>query len=209
MAIIDPEGLFNGDRLRRCSNIAQLHFPRLFLASDGNARLEINYARIIGRAYPTFDPIPSSTELQSFIQEYAKNYLLFVFEVDGQLWGQWDTNPKFLPRFKTALDRRSPIPPESAFTQWKRRYREETKSLPKSFQNISGAFPCGVGVGVKTFCASDDARVGELPSIDNPPFDPTPSEGNLLPESSKFKAVKGRPTPCSELNPEQSAWFDE
>ena len=56
MSIIDPSGLFGGDRLRRCSNVAQLHWPRLFLASDGFARLEMNYARIIGRAYPTFNP---------------------------------------------------------------------------------------------------------------------------------------------------------
>ena len=41
MAIIDREGLFGGDRLRRCSNAAQLHWPRLFLAADGFARLEI------------------------------------------------------------------------------------------------------------------------------------------------------------------------
>lgn len=46
MAIIDPEGLFSGDRLRRCSNLAQLHWPRLYLAANGFARLEINFAKI-------------------------------------------------------------------------------------------------------------------------------------------------------------------
>src|SRR5947207_15019864 len=118
MAIIDPEGLFGGDRLRLCSNAAQLHWPRLFLASDGFARLEINYAKIIGRAYPTFSPIPSEADLQACLQEYAKNFLIFPYQVDGQPWGQWDTRKELLPRYKTAADRRSPLPPEPAFTEW-------------------------------------------------------------------------------------------
>ena len=106
MAIINPEGFFNGDRLRRCSNAAQLHWPRLFLASDGFARLEINYARIIGRAYATFNPIPTEDELLVFIREYSQNHLLFLYQVGGQTWGQWDTQSEFLPRYKTAQDRR-------------------------------------------------------------------------------------------------------
>jgi hypothetical protein len=82
--LIDPDGLFNGDRLRRCSNTAQLHWPRLFLASDGFGRLEVNYARIVGRAYPTFNPIPSDIELSAWIQEYAKNGLLFLYQADSR-----------------------------------------------------------------------------------------------------------------------------
>ena len=175
MAVIDPVGLFGGDRLRRCSNAAQLHWPRLFLASDGFGRLEMNYARIVGRAYPTFNPIPSETELQSFIQEYARNYLLFLFEVDGRLWGQWDTRRELLPRYKTSQDRRSPIPPEPAFSEWKRSYREQSTAFPKSFGKIPAGFLHGVGigegVGEKHSCSSDNERDRKLCSIDEPPFD--------------------------------------
>ena len=208
MAIIDPEGLFNGDRLRRCSNAAQLHFPRLFLASDGFARFEVNYARIIGRAYPTFNPAPSETELQSWLQEYAKNYLLFIYAVDGQLWGQWDTKRELLPRYKTAADRRSPIPPEKEFIEWKRRYRNEVKAFPKSFGNISETFLHGVGVGVgvgvgKNICASPDgnARVGETFSVDNPPFDTTEPDAVFPVEQPRVK------NPARELASQQAAWF--
>jgi hypothetical protein len=74
-------------RIRRCSNAAQLHWPRLFLASDGFARLEINYARIIG---------------------FNKNWPLFLYVFDRQLWGQWDTGKEFLQRYKTRADRRNP-----------------------------------------------------------------------------------------------------
>jgi hypothetical protein len=213
MAIIDPEGLFNGDRLRRCSNVAQLHWPRLFLASDGFARLEINYARIIGRAYTSFDLVPPEGELQACLQEYARNSLLFVYEVAGQLWGQWDTRKELLPRYKTAADRRSPIPPEPAFTEWKRHYREENKAFPKCFGNLSESFLHGVGVGVgvgvgKTICASPigDSRVGALSSIDDPPFETT-EHGALFPveKSARMKPTK-RPS-VRDLTPDQERWF--
>lgn len=214
MAIINPEGFFNGDRLRRCSNAAQLHWPRLFLASDGFARLEINYARIIGRAYATFNPIPTEDELLVFIREYSQNHLLFLYQVGGQTWGQWDTQSEFLPRYKTAQDRRSPIPPEPAFTDWKRSYRTENKSFPKLFENLtksSETFPCGVGVeggvgdGKKPCASQPDARAivpAEL-SI-NTPSGALELTG-LFPETEIPK-----PPACNRaLTVQQERWFDE
>jgi hypothetical protein len=220
-AIIHAEGLFNGDRLRRCSNAAQLHFPRLLLASDGFGRLELNYARIIGRAYVTFNPIPSETELQSWMQEYIKTSLLFVFEVDGQLWGQWDTKTEFLPRYKTSIDKRSPIPPEPAFTDWKRRYREECKAFPKSFRNLSETFlreekRVEEKRREKTNAhLENNAHVGQLASIYDPPFgtdlDPLPEE-RCLPEPETGKqhnsaAAKNGNGRAPELASQQEAWF--
>ena len=137
MIIIDPDGLFGGDRLRRCSNGAQLHFPRLLLATDGFARLELNYARIAGKAYATFTPVPGEAELYGYLHEYAANFLLFPYEAGGTAWGQFDCRPELMPRYKTSADRRSPAPPEPAFTQWKKRYRDQNKSLPKCFGNSS------------------------------------------------------------------------
>jgi len=127
----------------------------------------LNYHKIVARAYATFHPVPSETELQDYLREYADNSLLFVYGGDGQMWGQWDTPADFLPRYKTALDRRSPVPPEPAFTEWKKRYRTENKGLPKCFMNIPETLQYGVGVGggvgdgvvvEKNTCASDDAR---------------------------------------------------
>jgi hypothetical protein len=173
MAIIDPMGLFTGDRLRLCSNLAQLHWPRLFLASDGFARLEINYAKIVGQAYATFDPVPSQDDLEFYINEYAEHFLLFLYEVNGQVWGQWDTRPALLPTYKTARDRRSPVPPEPQFSAWKKRYRVESKPVSKILQKVTKTFSHGVGVGVgdgdgKDICAScenDDARISDLPLL--------------------------------------------
>lgn len=208
MAIIDPQGLFGGDRLRRCSNAAQLHWPRIFLASDGFARLEINYPKIIGRAYSTFSPAPSAAEIEDYIQEYARQYLLFVYPADGQIWAQWDTKSELLPRYKTAQDRRSPIPPEPAFSEWKKRYRNEPKTTSENLRKFSELFLHGVGggggVGVgKNICAStSDARVSDpLPSIDDPPFGTTDLDGLFSVETAQ------RTKSSREMKPEQERWF--
>jgi hypothetical protein len=173
VAIINPDGLFGGDRLRHCSNAAQLHWPRFFLASDGFGRLELNYHKITATAYTSFNPVPSEQELWSYVKEYIENFLLFPYSFEGQAWGQWDTLPEYLPRYKRASDRRSPVPPELDFSEWKRRYRTESKTLPKCFGNFPETFLHGVGVekglGLsregKTPCASaSDARDGDAGS---------------------------------------------
>jgi hypothetical protein len=210
VAIIDPEGIFNGDRLRRCSNEAQLHWPRLFLASNGHARIELNYSKLTGRAYANFNPVPSAEELRGYIREYEQNSLLFLYEVDGQTWGQWDTRPELLPRYKTAPDKRSPAPPEPAFNEWKRRYREDAKAFPKSFVNVSEPFLHGVGEGVgvgKNIRASPDgnAREGDLLAlVDQPPFEttePGSTFGECKPKAKRTKKQAGA------LSPEQEQWF--
>lgn len=192
--------------------MAQLHWPRLFLVSDGFARLEINYARIIGRAYSSFKQVPTEAELQALIREYADNYLLFLFEAGGsgwgQIWGQWDAKKDLTPRYKTALDRKSPIPPEPAFTEWKKKYAGESKAFPKSFGRVSEAFPrvvVVVGVDVeeksKNICASGDARsTNSPPSINEPPFETTEPEGqfDLIPETPQGPSIREQ----------QDAWFN-
>jgi len=94
----------------------------------------------MGLAYSTFNPVPSEDEFHAWIQEYAKNHLLFVYKAGGQLWGQWDTPSEFLKRYKTSADRRSPTPPEPAFTAWKLAYRKEKEAFPKCFENVAESF---------------------------------------------------------------------
>jgi hypothetical protein len=146
MAVIDPDGLFGGDRLRACSDRARLLWPYLYLASNGFGRIELNYHRIVARCFSTFRKIPSETELNRALDEYQRNSLLFAYEVGGQLWGAWDTPSKSLPDYKTALDLKSPEPPQSEFLSWKKVYRTEkkpfAKTLSKYFPKIFGGFSC-------------------------------------------------------------------
>jgi hypothetical protein len=187
MAIINPDGIFTGDRLRQCSDAAQLHWPRFFLASNGFGRLELNYYKIIARAYAMFRSVPTEAELFGYLKEYAENCLLFVYDGWGQLWGEWDTPPEFLPRYKSTSDRRSPVPPEPAFSDWKKSYHTEHARLPKSFDVLSARFLLGGGDGEgigdgKSLCAFDKAHVegnsflsieeGQKPRCDQEKIDP-------------------------------------
>ncbi len=190
--VIDPDGLFGGDRLRHCSNVTQLHWPRFFLASDGFGRLEVNYARIVGRAYATFNPIPSETEVGTWLHEYAAKWLLFLYAVDSMVWGQWDTRPEFLPRYKTAADRRSPPPPEKQFSDWKNSYRQQerrqlvdSKSFPKFFGNFSetrweGGGGRGRGMGATQRTATQLLKLLKPQTVDTPEGEPVRSTSGVF-----------------------------
>lgn len=140
MAIINPEGLFGGDRLAKCSDKARLYWPFFFLASNGFGRLEISYRKLLTKAFSSFQSPPSEQEVLELLREYQKNYLLFLYACDGILWGQWDTDSKNLPRHHTAQDKQSPAPPSAEYETWKSAYLESKKSQVvdlQAFQNIS------------------------------------------------------------------------
>lgn len=150
MAIIDRDGLFHGDRLRRCSDTARLWWPYLFLAANGFGRFELNYTRLTTEAFAGFACPPTEESLWGLIAEYRKAHLLFLYECGGQIWGQWWCKPGSLPRYQTNKDRESPEPPTEEFTKWLSSYRKEVKPLPKILENLPKSFgniSSGVGVG--------------------------------------------------------------
>lgn len=160
MAIIDPKGLFLGERLSQCSDIAQLHWPRLYAAANGYARLELNYKKIVASAYSSFQNPPSQTQLFGWIREYRDEYLLFVYQSNGALWGQWQTNERYLPGYKTADDKRSPSPPADQQQTYRKTYEALKKQrvlknqqfadlleVAPSCSELSKVIAIGVGVG--------------------------------------------------------------
>src|SRR5206468_2569247 len=112
---------FNGDRMAKLSRDAWLFFSPLFTLSDGYGRLELNPRKIV-QAFAGLRHSPTEQELVRYLCEYHESFLLFVYEVGGQYWGQWVTSERFLPRYKTGADQRSPIPPGLAFEAWKDKY---------------------------------------------------------------------------------------
>ena len=161
MPVIDADGLFNGDRFDLVSDRARLLWPYFWCASNTLGRLELNYHKIIGRAFARFKEPPSQEEFWQIVREYNAAYLLFVYEVDGTLWGQWDTSAKFLPRHKMAADKRTPAPDYEAFTNWKEQYietkRNRVRNNPIACNNfVKPAQSCesfrtnvrGVGIGI-------------------------------------------------------------
>ncbi len=139
--IIDPDGLANGRRIRRLSNDARLHFVLFLVYANGFGRIELDYFRIVAAIYGAFEPKPTEDQINAWIQEWREAYLLFVYQYEGTVWGQFDVKPSFLPRYKTAADKNSPFPPETAFSEWKSAYRAGNKGFTKSFENASETLP--------------------------------------------------------------------
>lgn len=155
MAIIDSAGLFLGDRLGWCSDVAQLHWPRLYSAANNFARLELNYRKIVSKAYANFQAPPAEQEFWEMIREYKNNFLLLVYQTDdGVLWGQWQTNERYLLGHKNADDRRSPAPPLETQDAYRNAYLDRKKS--KSNKNVGLADLLGV---VPTYLESCDLPV--------------------------------------------------
>jgi hypothetical protein len=227
--IIDADGLFNGDRFEQVSDAARYAWPYLWLASNTFGRLELNYHRIAGRAFSRFKHVPTEEDFWSWVEEFQAAYLLFVYEVNGTLWGQWATSEKFLPRHKLTIDQRSPVPDHAAFSAWRDQYitekqarnsakpiaatnfRNTSEGFPKSSGNSSEKLPRRVGEGVgvgENICASDNARAGDsLPSSDEPQFD---VEAAAL---FQIRQTNSHKKPAALLNghlaAQQDAWFDE
>jgi len=187
VAVIDPEGLFAGDRMRLLSREAWLLWSFYYLASNGYGRLELNYRKIIGRAFACLPNPPSEKQFWDHIEEYSNAYLMFVYQVGGVHWGQWDTSEKFLPRWKTTEDKESPVPPADSWIQWKSEYADvknqqaaATAIRFNKFAKTPALLPLGVGVGVgvgigeglKT-CASRDARRSAGQDIQRSTDEPT------------------------------------
>lgn len=150
MAIIEPEALYKGERLRRCSDQARLAWPYLFLAADGFGRLHLDYRDLVGRVYLGFKNPPAEETFWVMFQEYRDNHLAFLYEAGGNLWCQWYCKPNCLPRHKTKRDYLSPEPPQSEYDKWISSYVKQTRALPAIFRNLPKSceiFPRGLGVG--------------------------------------------------------------
>ena len=121
MPFIKPDGLLKGDRLRSLSDKAKLYWPYLYAASNGYGRIRLEYYTIINNALDSFAVKPTETEIEDLLLEYQEKFLLFLYEgEDGEVWGAWDC--KSGQRYFTAADKRSPVPPEPDFTNWKKSY---------------------------------------------------------------------------------------
>lgn len=127
--VIDQAGLLQGDRIRACSDEAQLHFPRLLVASNRLGRLEMNYAKLMDRAYSGIKNRPTKEQITQWLHEYRDNFLLFVYQgPDGARWGQWHIPAQCLPRHPTAECLRSPNPNPEQLAAFQRAYVEYKRS---------------------------------------------------------------------------------
>lgn len=156
MAIIDPEGLFEGERLAACSDIAQLYWQRLFLAANSCARMELSYQSIISKVFKTFTRPPTQSELWEVFEEFDKNFLAVLYQADGIWWCQFITSDKYLPKYKKSRDEATPAPPlelldfhRHGYLEWRKRNSFSNQSFRKPSEDFQrrGEEKSGVGVG--------------------------------------------------------------
>ena len=150
--LIDPQGLLRGDRVRACSDEAQLHFPRLLAASNTFGRFRMSVEWLQAEVYGSFAAKPTKEQLTQWLREYHDNFLLFVYRgPDHSAGAQWEIPEKLLGKYRKTEDRKTPAPPEAEHQAYKHSYAEflRTKNtgnaddLSEGFWNISKSFsPC-------------------------------------------------------------------
>lgn len=133
MAIIDSDGLFNGERLAALSDRARLFWPWFYSAANGYARLELNLKAIRSRCFSAWSSPPTEADIELMLAEYINSHLMFIYEVNGRQWAQFDTPAKFLPRHLTKKDKESPHPPPGAREEFQKSYLATKKRKSLSF----------------------------------------------------------------------------
>jgi hypothetical protein len=142
MAIIRAKGLYQGERLAACSDLAQLQWPRLYLYGNGFSRFEINVSLIIATVYASLRVKPTEEDIFRWLGEYQDNFLLFIYgdPATGAPWAQWLTAKENLATYRTAEDNRSPAPDEDAIEEYRQAYRDFKRAKFQKSIDISKPF---------------------------------------------------------------------
>lgn len=118
MAILEIDGLLGGKRLRRCSGEARWHYGYYLLLANGYARIELDFEAIAEHFVSFRDTAPTAESVRKDFSEYQANHLIYVYSFGGRTWAQFDTKRSNTKHHKTAVDRRSPHPPEGGYQTW-------------------------------------------------------------------------------------------
>lgn len=129
MAYIDPEGMCGGDRMAMLSDSAKMAWPWFWCASNTVGRVELNYRDFVKTAFRQFKKPPTEQQFWEWVAEFHESYLMFVYEVNGQAWGQWWVSEKYLPTYKSVSDKRTPAPTVRDMMEWQDKYAELKVSL--------------------------------------------------------------------------------
>lgn len=142
---IDPDGYFDGQRMRNCSDTARLLWPPLYLAANGLGRLELDCENLIYRHFRGYKNPPTEEQLMASFMEYRAFHLAFLYESSGRDWAQFWIKPGFAPEYVLKRDRSSPEPPANEFRQWLVSYPPKTKTLRKFFEDSKNFLEVNLG----------------------------------------------------------------
>jgi hypothetical protein len=138
VAILDYDGLVNGERIKACSDSARLAFPYFLAAANTCSRFELDFARLC-HIFQNFKKPFKEEQIAEFIKEYTDEYLLFTYAAeDGSYWGQIDT--KWLPTYQKEADKKTPAPDPAEYARWQEKYAEKKRALSsKKFAALTQA----------------------------------------------------------------------
>lgn len=160
MAYIDPDGMFGGDRMAMLSDSAKMSWPWFWCASNSVGRIELNYRAFCDGPFRQFHKPPTERQFWDWVTEFHDAYLMFVYQVNGKAWGQWDVSERYLPKYKHKSDERTPAPMARPWLIWREQYQSKkvealsakcrifsgSEKFPEA-ENISSQFPIGIGGG--------------------------------------------------------------
>jgi len=132
MAVIDPDGLFEGERICACSDEAQNWFARLFCAANNYGRMPLDVPALIQRCFASYRVKPTHDQVMDVIHEYVENCLILPYRADGHVWVQFAAKEKWLRGYKTTADERSPAPSAEDWNGFEKRYaawKERRKNI--------------------------------------------------------------------------------
>jgi hypothetical protein len=144
MAYIDPSGMFGGERMALLSDSAKMAWPWFWCASNTVGRIELNYRAFCDGPFRQFRRPPTEKQFWEWVTEFHEANLMFAYENNGKAWGQWDVTEKYLPKYKTEKDKKTPAPMLRAFVEWQKRYlerKQEALSGKCPVLSISGNLP--------------------------------------------------------------------
>lgn len=129
MAYIDPDGMFGGDRMAMLSDSAKMAWSWFWCAGNTVGRVELNYREFTKTVFRQFKKPPTEQQFWDWVAEFHESYLMFVYQVNGQVWGQWYVTDKYLPTYKTVNDKKTPAPVSSDILEWQEKYNKLKLSL--------------------------------------------------------------------------------
>jgi hypothetical protein len=210
MAYIDPEGMFGGDRMALLSDSAKMAWPWFWCASNTVGRVELNYREFTTGAFRQFRKHPTEKQFWEWVEEFHEAFLLFVYQANGQAWGQWDVTERYLPKYKVKADERTPAPVAADFLKWRGAYQNSKIqalsakcrlfSVSENFQKLSESsetFPVGSGSGYGSGVGEEQEQRA-------------PKTGALAVVPPRPSRTKKRTTEelLKALGPERTPWWE-
>ncbi len=132
------DSVWRSEKLGRCSDVAHVHYHNIYLLCDDYACFEIDVRHIINTCYESYKKKPKTEVIESWLNEYELNGLLFVWHEDGKAFGYFTGKEEDrLPSPSRRHKRRTPEPPQKELASYLQTYN----SLQSGYKSCRHSVP--------------------------------------------------------------------